>query len=641
MLEEIRDTNDNYAKFTYTRDNNQLYPSQIVYTGSGTTDGIFTIDFTKSARNDAYISYETGFKVATLYKITQIQTSVNGQWVRKYDLAYTVGNNNNRSLLQSVQETGRDDLGTQLTLPAISFTYSSTSVSFVQNNPAFFEQVANAAHVVNDINGDGLPDKSIFYHNNSSGANNAALWTNNFPSAVGFGTQNDQPDIWAALVTGGYGPSEQGTRFFDVNGDGLADLVHGYRLNDGTAERRWYANTYSAQSGYAWTSTTTVGTIPEFGHVSGIYNYTTGMLGDVNGDGLVDYVMALPSLGTQDTNGVYLGNGRGFEAASTTLWSMPNMPVIGAQNGNNNQPIDINGDGLVDLQFSDGTQTNFLLNTGKGWGPADPRWAIATTTLQYVYDGITEVYWDRGIRFIDMNGDGLPDYVRSYTMPSYSSASVPAIEVGTYQYVYWNTGSGWATSSITSLPSYITYGEVSGTNQWQGVQNHDEYVDWTGDGITDASDKVNQARRQDVLTQITYPTTGYTQVEYVPSPQTHTNPQLPASILLVSKITNNDNNGNVQTIDYKYEDGRTYTANVRDRKLAGFSTISEIRTDGTTKTYYHQGNTASTSVGELADDVALIGQSYREEVYATSTGALVKRSFLNWGVTDQGDNGRK
>ena len=38
-LQEIRDPNNNYVKYTYARDNNELYPTKITYTGSGATDG--------------------------------------------------------------------------------------------------------------------------------------------------------------------------------------------------------------------------------------------------------------------------------------------------------------------------------------------------------------------------------------------------------------------------------------------------------------------------------------------------------------------------------------------------------------------------------------------------------------------------
>jgi len=83
MLEEVRDTNDNFIHYVYSRDGNQLYPSQILYTGSGSTDGVFTIDFATSTRPDAITVYKTAYPITTSYRISQITASINGSWVRK------------------------------------------------------------------------------------------------------------------------------------------------------------------------------------------------------------------------------------------------------------------------------------------------------------------------------------------------------------------------------------------------------------------------------------------------------------------------------------------------------------------------------------------------------------------------------
>src|SRR3989338_5614611 len=41
MLEEVYDTNDNFVSYSYSKDQGQIYPSKITYTGSGSTEGIF------------------------------------------------------------------------------------------------------------------------------------------------------------------------------------------------------------------------------------------------------------------------------------------------------------------------------------------------------------------------------------------------------------------------------------------------------------------------------------------------------------------------------------------------------------------------------------------------------------------------
>jgi hypothetical protein len=88
MLQEIRDTNNNYVRYVYTKDSGQIYPSQIVYTGNGGADGIFEIDFSKTSNTDTPTNYHPGFLVTTAYRITKITVSVNGTVVREYNLSY-------------------------------------------------------------------------------------------------------------------------------------------------------------------------------------------------------------------------------------------------------------------------------------------------------------------------------------------------------------------------------------------------------------------------------------------------------------------------------------------------------------------------------------------------------------------------
>ena len=90
-LQEVRDTNGNYIKYTYNRDSNEIYPSQIIYTGNGANDGPAVISFATSTRPDARISFAPGFKVTTNYRISEIDAAFNGQTVRKYLLSYGPG----------------------------------------------------------------------------------------------------------------------------------------------------------------------------------------------------------------------------------------------------------------------------------------------------------------------------------------------------------------------------------------------------------------------------------------------------------------------------------------------------------------------------------------------------------------------
>src|SRR5678815_3496420 len=73
------------------------------------------------------------------------------------------------------------------------------------------------------------------------------------------------------------------------------------------------------------------------------------------------------------------------------------------------QFVDLNGDGLPDLVYNlwigDGVlRRNAWLNTGTGWVEA-PAYAPPYYLWSRGYD-------DEGMKFVDLNGDGLPDLVR-------------------------------------------------------------------------------------------------------------------------------------------------------------------------------------------------------------------------------------
>ena len=166
MLNEIRDTNDNYVRFVYAKDNDQIYPYQIIYTGSGSTDGPFTVSFATSTRSDVDISYKPGFGVTTKWRINKITVAASGSTVREYNLSYTNGNNGVRSLLSAIQEDGYDINNTKISLPSLSLGYINSSTQFYAPNGG--TEVGNA-YVVADSQGDGQNDSNVFYLDGSSG----------------------------------------------------------------------------------------------------------------------------------------------------------------------------------------------------------------------------------------------------------------------------------------------------------------------------------------------------------------------------------------------------------------------------------------------------------------------------------------
>lgn len=185
MLEEVRDTNDNYISYSYYKDSGQIYPSAIKYTGNGSTDGIFEIDFQRESRSDTATSWQTGFGVKTLYRINEIDAKVNGTLVHKHVLGYTMGANGRTSLLGSIEETAYDESSNPTTLPAAVFKYQSNTPNWTSdsswNLPVAIQDdtTGNLGYKFADVNGDGLTDllgNDVAYINNGHNWTSDSSW---------------------------------------------------------------------------------------------------------------------------------------------------------------------------------------------------------------------------------------------------------------------------------------------------------------------------------------------------------------------------------------------------------------------------------------------------------------------------------
>lgn len=117
-LAEVRDLHNNFVKYKYhnifhkgvsggTVNGKQLYPKEITYTGHGTTEGKYKIEFdindVANPRQDIIISGRNGFKEVTAHLLRSIYVSYNNNFYRKYLLNYDEGAFN-KSLLCFVVE---------------------------------------------------------------------------------------------------------------------------------------------------------------------------------------------------------------------------------------------------------------------------------------------------------------------------------------------------------------------------------------------------------------------------------------------------------------------------------------------------------------------------------------------------------
>ncbi|MFN3692674.1 MAG: LamG-like jellyroll fold domain-containing protein [Candidatus Paceibacteria bacterium] len=602
-IAEERDTNNNAISYSYYKNAGQIYPDTIYYTKNGADNGIFSVQFERESRTDVVTSYQARFAVKSNYRIKKIVAYVDGVAARSYALAYTNGDNQKRSLLSTITESGTEGSVTTTRL-AQSFEYKNTSTegwtstsTWSTPEPFSSNSLDTGLRLV-DVNGDSYQDlvrfygtqggqefKSIYINNGLNGWTSTTTWNwsdMNLWFSVEGSTQNSRNDY--------------GTRFLDVNGDGLTDAITGFDNLDGWSD---YKVVY-INNGSGWASSTWV--LPVFitKKLGGSSTYDLGVrTGDINGDRLPDIVVSYVNGSGATSQEVYLNNGQNGWS-QTTSWVVPE-PFTNCATCTNpgldlgTHLIDVNGDGLDDVVRSystSGTSTNKVyLNTGTNW--------VLDSSVQlptyFVMTG------DSGLRWVEVNGDGLIDLVRNAT---------------TSRVTYLNSGTGW--TSLGQLPpTQMPFITTSGDS---GVRA----VDIDGDGQSDligntgSTTYLNSRGFGDSLTQITFPQGGKIIASYQGSAEYRSgsqilNPKIPYTFTTVSQIQYDSNNDAIWTESYLYEDGFYHYASTsfRDRTFSGFGKITKTSPRAKTVSYYHQNNDTNSSNGETTDSYAKIGLEYK------------------------------
>ena len=585
MLHEVRDTNDNYITYEYDKDGGQIYPSRIVYTGHGGAEGPFDVEFERESRNDVATSSVYGFEVVTRDRISEIRTEFNDTWVRKYEIGYTTASTK-RSLLETVTESGRDESGNTVALPANTFSYATAAPGWTYDAgwglPGV--DIVNAGTYIIDVNGDELTDvvqsnasTNIVFLNDGDGS-----WTE---------ASYDAPTDLDYDNTKGAGMA-------DLNGDGLIDVYHRW---NGTSDNDVWLNT-----GEGW-SLDANWSMPDVN-----YQEEGTYLLDLNGDGLAD---VLESRSFTSTNNAYINDGDGTWTADSD-WHSPIYLDFDQQKGAG--IADINGDGLPDVYraFDGSPFVNAVyLNDGHGW----------SFTPDLGMPNVHYPYGNAGYQYTDVNGDGFSDFVGARQI---SSARITFI----------NNGDG----SWTEIEDWDYTGWL--TDNGSGIG------DLNGDGIADTFTKysvnnvyLSSTQKIDLLAHVTTSDGAEYSYVYTPTPQyvdggVLENPDLPFILHTISEIGEDDGFGNIATTTFNYGGGEYFYNGPFDKRLAGFATTTEVDAEGNIlKKYFHQGNGTIASLGEYSDDESKIGREYRRE-YQSSTSTVYRTQVRKWENTDIGND---
>lgn len=627
MLNEVRDTNDNYIKYEYTKNLGQIYPNKIKYTGHGNTDGIFEIEFILQPRTDVTTSTQTGFAVTTSSKVQEIQTKINGTWVKKLELSYGLADNGAKSVLSSVLETGKDENNNTKSLPAEYFDYQLKTKNLVADPtwqiPVIFEYNGEKGVRMFDVNGDGLvdmiqsfknPDQSIDKHVYINNGVNGWIEDNNWTV----------PLLFAPLGT--IGPS-----FEDVNGDGLIDLVQN---DQGSQQNGVYLNN---GNGTGWTLNTSW-QIPVF-FTSNQFLDEGARLVDINGDGLVDIIKSIKENNVNEVKQVYLNTGSGWGEQNLT-WTIPlHFSNIGTDSGV--RLVDINNDGNVDLIKSNsysGSTNGVYINNGNGTGwTLSSVWSIGVPF--YENEG------DSGVRMVDINADGFVDLLKSQKQQNGSVIRRVYINNGNSG---WSQDEGWGIDENSALQ--VDFSFMNSYNK--GV----DLGDVNGDGLIDIIESrkqgvtpiqnvyISSGEKADLMSGITISQGAETTIQYKGSAEYRDssnnllNPRLLLGLQTVSNISVDDSYGTTNSTSYSYANGKYYFGNYLDRKFSGFGKVTVTDDDGnTTTTSFHGGTQNEPQYGQYQDHISKMGKPYRVEV-KSSNGNLYSKNINRWEKVDLGNS---
>ncbi|MBB3841549.1 RHS repeat-associated protein [Runella defluvii] len=312
-LVQTRDLDDNRVQYTYANVKNpgvvggrlgqQLYIDKINYTNKASTEGPYTVTFTRDRqltepqRKDVSMDARYGFKMVTADLLRKVTITFTNQLVRTYDLKYKEGAFY-KILLESVTEL--DDAGKEFYTHRFDYfddvLASSGYAPLGELTKWNVEKDGAKGGIINPI--PGFNDQSSVLSTEKSNSFGAGL-----ALTVGF-----IGDGWTKQFTVGgsfefdYTGNEGVVSMTDINGDGLPDKIIKlgnrlfYRANlknanaFGNLKPISGVNDFSASNALSFSLGLQI--VPPLGFFG--YNYTntttttTTYLSDFNGDGLID-----------------------------------------------------------------------------------------------------------------------------------------------------------------------------------------------------------------------------------------------------------------------------------------------------------------------------------------------------------------
>jgi Salmonella virulence plasmid 65kDa B protein/FG-GAP-like repeat len=664
-LNRVADSRGNYLTVTYDEDaTNGVYrPNRIDYTGNaGTgTSPNSSIRFTYEALPYTLFKYRAGAQMRHMSRVSEIAAySGASTLVTKTTLTYEAVGPAQSSRLTSATVCD----GASNCLPSLAFTYAAPTNTFAAAAawplPSGFGVQEQTYMSIpdgtdwyirsvgfEDVNGDGLADFCV-------GGPGSMSCTLNSASGIGSGSYSTalpfsawEPAHFKQMRSENGGVAYSG--ILDINGDGLPDYYKAY-----SGQFFLYLGTPTGISPtatpWAWPGGPAEYTYSEPGISVVIKSFR-----DMNGDGLPDlYVTSFDGNFSGNytwyEGAVFFNTGSGFSGA--VPWAIP----AGAGSGGLHGPqesvtmiipdgtewyiktqglIDINGDGLPDFcqQYAPGsmrcglnTGTKFLPLGDPITLPAQPWEAAHVKQIQSRNANLT--YAD----FVDINGDGYPDYYK------FLSGQI---------YIYLGNGSGFSSTPVTwSWPAGL--GGPSHSIQDGHITNvFTSLRDMNGDGFPDiysttlnqygvpvpANVYLNQAKPLAQLVQVSSSTTPTIGISYSKltdaavytkdsggTAATYPKIDLAAAHTVVSSVATSNGIGGTNTTNYKY--GGLKMELGFGRGMLGFRWTSSKETTTNLENYT-----------EYRQDFPYLGMPSKKEtrLAGAGSGGVLKRTTVTTG----------
>lgn len=629
-LNRVTDTAGNSMTFTYTEDttNGSYRIARVNYT-SNSVQGLaaaYEVEFvyeTKST-SEMDVAYIAGGFIREVTRLDRVDVKYNTSVVRRYELTYEGSlSSTSKSRLASLQECAGSPLDC---LPSTTFVYQNGTVGLTSETNTS-ASVPSTSWTI-DVNGDGRDD---LVYSSSSGSGTWMVMLANasggFNTPINTGIANTghagstpidynadglmdllvpySGSTWWVLSGNNSGsglsaPSNTGTpatvtgnevRAFDVNGDGLDDLVWGQGLGTyGSSAVNYRLRELSGS--FSSTILGLAGVGPDETFATGVFgasgNSTRTRIPDFNGDGRGDLLIRRTFRLFNEETGQYQYF-RSLQVMCTGSWgsNVPNVPASAAPYFG-----DFNGDGKTDFFFLNQTGSYVAhFSTGTGMTGAQT---------------ITPLSSYGQIAILDYDGDGYDDVLMAAS--------------GTWR-LFRSTGIGFLAPVNTGLAATSTQTAVSDIN---------------GDGLTDLGGVISgswqfrthagaypdllQTATDGLANSITFNYAPLTSANYSKySDAVFPEQDYVGPMYVVNSFTASNGIGGTYTNSFWYYGARTH---LQGRGLEGF--YAKRTTDSRNGLYSYQ---------YYRRDFPFTGAVFQDDLYQSDGSTLIRRLQQNFTYT--------